>query len=537
VTSLVPAPTPLDDAVLRGIEPARAPRRRHTRPPLLLLVPAVVTAGIALLPLVYLVVRATENGLGTVVEVLWRERTARLLLRSAALAVTVTVACLVVGVSLAWLTVRSDLRGRRVWAVVAALPLAVPTYVAAFAWLSLLPDLAGFWGAAAVLVACSYPYVLLPVAASLHRLDPSGEEVARSLGLSSWQAFVRVTLPQLRPALAAGGLLVALYVLSDFGAVSIMRFDAFTRVIYTSYQSSFDRTPAAVLGLLLVAVTVVLVWLESRTRGRARYAPTGRGSSRPAARVELGRLRPLAVLWVAAVAAVALGLPAAALVYWTAAGSGGALPWASLASAAGTSVTVAALGAVATTLLAVPVGVLAARRGGTLPRLLERASYVGHALPGIVVALSLVFLSVRYAAPLYQRTPVLVLAYVVLFLPLAVGAVHASAAQSPPSLEEVARAAGSRPAAVLRRVTLPLAAPGIAAGAALVFLTCMKELPATLLLRPLGTETLATRLWTETGVAAYSRAAPYAAVLVLLSAVPTYLLGRRSGAFSRGGDR
>lgn len=513
------------------------PRRRRARPPLLLVVPAILTAAIALLPLVYLVVRASEDGVGTIVDVLWRERTARLLVRSAALAGTVTAACLAVGVSLAWLTVRTDLRGRRFWAVVAALPLAVPSYVAAFAWLSLWPGLAGFWGSTVVLIGTSYPYVLLPVAASLHRLDPAGEQVARSLGLSAWQAFRRVTLPQLRPALAAGGLLVALYVLSDFGAVSIMRFDAFTRVIYSSYQSSFDRTPAAVLGLLLVAVTVVLVWLENRTRGRAQYAGVARGGPRLAPRVHLRRTRPFALLYVAAVAGVALGVPAAALLYWTSVGSRGAVSVGALTAAAGTSLYVAALGALATTVLAVPVGVLAARRGGPVPRLLERASYVGHALPGIVVALSLVFLSVRWAAPLYQKTPVLVVAYIVLFLPLAVGAVHASAAQSPPSLEEVARAAGARPAAVLRRVTLPLAAPGIAAGAALVFLTCMKELPATLLLRPLGTDTLATRLWTETGVAAYARAAPYAAVLVLLSAVPTYLLGLRSGALQRSGNR
>jgi iron(III) transport system permease protein len=495
-----------------------------------LLVPAVVTAAVALLPLGYLAVRAFEDGAPAVVDILWRERTARLLLRSVGLAATVTAACLAVGVSLAWLTVRSTLPGRRVWAVVAALPLAVPTYVAAFAWLSLWPTFTGFWASAVVLTACSYPYVLLPVAAALHRLDPAGEEVARSLGLSPWQAFRRATLPQLRPALAAGGLLVALYVLSDFGAVSILRFDAFTRVIYTSYRSSFDRTPAAVLGLLLVAVTVVLVWLESRSRGGARYASVSSGGPRTARRVPLGPLAPVALLYAGAIAAVALGIPAAALVYWTTAGAGASVAVADVASAAVTSLGVAALGALATTVLAIPVGVLAARRAGALPRLLERASYVGHALPGIVVALSLVFFAVRWAAPLYQELPVLVLAYVVLFLPLAVGAVHASAAQSPPVLEEVARAAGSGPAAVLRRVTLPLAAPGIAAGAALVFLTCMKELPATLLLRPLGTDTLATELWTETGVAAYAQAAPYAALLVLLSAVPTYLLGRRSGA-------
>jgi iron(III) transport system permease protein len=160
---------------------------------------------VALLPLVYLVVRATQEGPSVVADVLLRERTSRLLLRSLLMATAVTGACLAIGVGLAWLTVRSDLPGRRLWAVVAALPLAVPTYVAAFAWISFLPSLAGPVGAFVVLTACSYPYVLLPVAAALRRLDPAGEEVARSLGLSPWQAFRRATLPQLRPALAAGG--------------------------------------------------------------------------------------------------------------------------------------------------------------------------------------------------------------------------------------------------------------------------------------------------------------------------------------------
>jgi iron(III) transport system permease protein len=159
----------------------------------------------------------------------------------------------------------------------------------------------------------------------------------------------------------------------------------------------------------------------------------------------------------------------------------------------------------------------------------EAATFAGHALPGIVVALSLVFFGVRLVPALYQEVPLLVLAYVVLFLPAAVAAVRSSVALSPPRLEEVARSLGQRPVDVLRRVTVPLAAPGVAAGAALVMLTAMKELPATLLLRPTGVDTLATQLWTQTGNAAFAAAAPYAALLVLLAAVPTALLSRWTG--------
>ena len=170
----------------------------------------------------------------------------------------VTTLSVVIGVGLAFIATRSDVPGRRVIAAVAALPLAIPSYVAAFAWISAIPEIAGLTGAVLVLTLCCYPYVYLPVLAALRRADPGLEEVARSLGRTPWQTFREVTLRQVRPAAAAGGLLVALYTLSDFGAVSILRYDVFTSVIYTAYRSSFDRSTAAVLSLLLVALTVAI---------------------------------------------------------------------------------------------------------------------------------------------------------------------------------------------------------------------------------------------------------------------------------------
>jgi iron(III) transport system permease protein len=489
--------------------------------------PAALTAAVALLPLVYLGVRAFGNGAGFALDVVLRERTARLVLRSLGLAATVTLTSLVIGVSLAWLVTRADLRGRRLWAVVAALPLAIPTYVAASMWLSLTPRLQGFTGAAVVLTLTTYPYVLLPVAAALEKADPAVEEVARALGRSGLSTFLTVTLRQVRPAAAAGGLLVALYVLSDFGAVSILNFDSFTTTIYTSYRASFDRTPAAVLSVVLVLITVLIVRAEARTRGRARHARLGGGASRVPRPVALGRWSPAAHGWLALVAVLALGVPLSRLGFWLASGSSADVDLGALQAAALATLGVSALGALVTTVLALPVGVLAARYRGMGTRFLEQSTYAGHALPGIVVALALVFFSVNYAYPLYQRTPVLVLAYTVLFLPAAVGSVRASVAQAPPALEEMARSLGRSPGRVLRDVTLPLAAPGVGAGAALVFLTCMKELPATILLRPTGMETLATELWSQTGAGQYAGAAPYAALLIVLAAVPTYLLGSR----------
>jgi len=194
------------------------------------------------------------------------------------------------------------------------------------------------------------------------------------------------------------------------------------------------------------------------------------------------------------------------------------------------------LGAALTMLLALPIGLLSSRVPGPLAIALDRLSYLAHGLPGLVIGLSLVFFGIQLAYSLYQTVWLLALGYAALFLPLAVAAVAGAAGHVPPIVEDVARSLGRRPAYVLRTVTLPLALPGVGAGAALVFLTCMKELPATLLLRPTGMDTLATRLWTHTSVAEYAAAAPYAALLVVIAAVPTWWLATRTGLFTGFGD-
>ena len=493
---------------------------------MLLTAPACLAALIALLPLGYLVIVAARADPAVLLAQVVRPRSLMLLASSVGLAATVTAVSVVLGVGAAWLIERTTLRGRRIWAVLAALPLAIPSYVAAFSWIALLPDITGFTGAVVVLSLSCFPYVYLPTAAALRRLDPAMEETSRSLGIGPYATFWRVTLPQLRPAVAAGALLVSLYTLSDFGAVSILRYDTFTRVIFTSFNASFDRTPAVVLSGMLVLVTAVIVLAEARTRGRARYARLGSGAARLAARISMKRKTFPAYGALGLLGAASLGVPLVSMGYWLSVGRSGEFDLPQIVEAVGGSLLLAGGGAVFTMLLALPVGLLAARHTGRLPGLLERATYLGHAVPAIVVALSLVFFTVRYAFDFYLSVPLVVFAYAVLFLPLAVGAVRASAAQSPPVFEEVARSLGRAPRQVLRTITLPLAAPGIAAGTALVFLAAMKELTATLVLHPTGMDTLAIRLWSETSTRSYAAAAPYAALLMLVSVIPTYLLGR-----------
>jgi iron(III) transport system permease protein len=517
---------------------APAPRRglnrvRRAVPRPALLAASGLAVAVALIPLAYLAARVGQAGWARVAAEVLTRRTMILAGRSLALSAVVTAGCVVLGVGSALLVARGDLPARRLFGVLAALPLAVPTYVAGFAWVSTVDGFEGFWPAALVLTLCSYPYVFLPVAAALRGVDAAQEEVSRALGRGGWRTFTGVTLRQIRPAVGAGALLVALYVLSDFGAVSIVRADTFTRAIFTAFTLGFDRTGALVLSTVLVALTALLLAAEAMTRRHVRYARVG-GAGRPPARLRLRGLRWPAAGLLATTGLLALGVPVASLARWLAAGASrpGSLP--EVVVAAGNSLAVSLAGAGLTVALALPVGLLVARAPGPLTSAVERLTYLGHALPGLVIGLSLVFFGITVAYPLYQTVWLLALAYAALFLPLAVGAVAAATAQAPPALEETARALGRSPLHVWRTVTLPLTLPGIGAGAALTLLTCMKELPATLLLRPTGMDTLATELWTHTTVAEYAAAAPYAALLVTLAAVPTWLLAARTGILDEG---
>lgn len=491
-----------------------------------------------LLPAVYLVMRALEGGPATL-RLLLRAQTLRILINTIGLATAVTAASALLATALAWLISRTDLPWRRGWAVATALPLVIPSYVGAYlfaaafgprgllqgalealAGVSRLPEIYGFPGAFLVLTTLSYPYVLLPVRAALRRLDPALEESARSLGHNTWSTFLRVVLPQLRPAIVAGSLLVALYTMRDFGAVAIMRFNTFTRAIYVQYQSAFDRSTAAGLALVLILLTILLLALEISTRPRQGQRAAENPRTAPTSPISLGAWRWPALLLCATVVILSLALPASVLAYWLIRGFRAGAELAPIASAIGNSLLASALATLAAILAALPLAVLVTRYPQRLSHWLDRVSHLGFAMPGLVIALSLIFFGIRSAPVLYQTLPLLILAYVVLFLPQASGALRASLQQVPPHLEEAARSLGKPPLAVFLRVTAPLIRPGLLAAAALVFLTTMKELQATLLLSPLGFDTLATQVWSAVSEAFFARAAAPALMLILTSSIP-----------------
>ena len=536
--------------VSRQIELARPQPRRGKRfhwdfPAFLLLLAGLLVGALMLLPAAYLLVRTVGAGQAAV-DILLKPTTIATLGRTVLLAGSVTLASALLAVPLAWLTVCTDLPGRRFWAVAAALPLVLPSYVAAYLLVSLLgprgllqqtlepliglqrlPDIYGFPGAFLALTLMSYPYTLLTVRAAFKRLDPCLLEAARSLGLSPWRAFWRVTLPHLRPSIVAGSLLVALYVLRDFGAVAMLRYNTFTRVIYIQYQSFANRSLAAALAMVLIGLTAVILYFEMRTRGQAHYARKSVGAARQAPIIRLGRWRWPALLFVAGITMIALVLPAAGLLYWLVRGLSRGQELSLLWHSSWNSLTVSLVAALVAVAAALPVAILAVRRPGRWSHLLERLTYSGFALPGIVIALAFVFFGANYVRSLYQTLPMLVVAYVILFVPQAVGSARASLLQVPKSLEEAGRSLGQQPWQVFRRITLPLLRPGVLAGFGLVFLTCMKELPATLILSPFGFRTLATAVWGNISEAFFAQAAAPALMLILLSSIPLAILTLR----------
>ena len=495
---------------------------------------AIAIAGFALLPIAQTIWQAAGVTAAAARATLLRPLVGELLVNTVGMATAATAVAAVAGTLTAWLVERTQLPGRRAWRVLAVVPLAIPPFVSSFGWVSLSPDLQGAGGALLVVSAAYTPLVFLPVAAALRGMDPALEEVARALGRGPAGTFFGVVLPQLRPALLGGMLLVALNLLSEFGAFTLLRFRTFTTELYSEYRTGFDGPEASLLAVVLLLLCLVLLAAELRVRAAGRYAGTGRGAARTGRPYRLGWFAVPALAWMASLVAASIGVPLGMIAYWltrhgAAAISPSAVSIARVEAAAGQSLLLAGGGAAITVALSLPLAVLAARDGGRLVVLLERACFVTQGVPAIVVALSLITLTLGVAAPLYGSTAALLGAYAILFLPLALVCVRAALVQVPPRFEEVARSLGLRPAAVAARVVLPLAGRGIGAGLLLVFVAVSTELTATLLLAPIGTRTLATEVWADTSTLAFAAAAPYAAVMAAISLVSTALLGRGFG--------
>jgi iron(III) transport system permease protein len=527
---------------------------RGSRPPWYLLLPALLSAAAVILPLTYLVIRAV-GGPGHLEPVL-TPANARRLGNTLGLSAAVLVVVTLFAVPMAWLSVRTSLVLRRFLSVLAVMPLAVPGYVMAYALLSLggddgvlvrwlgaesgwlapfrrpesgtLPRVSGFSGALLALAAANLPYMYLTLRAAMRDLDPALEEAARSLGHRPPRVWLGVVAPQLFPAFLAGALLVVVHVIADFGVVSLMRFDTFSAALYAKY-SAFDAANAARVALLLLAVAGMFIAAEMVLLSRLRLDRAGSGGPRRRVRRTLGWGQVPAVALFAVVIGMTVVVPLLTVLHWM-----GRLQdpmiWERVAGAIADSMRAGLPAAVLATLVATPIALLRARHPSPLSYIAERLPFLGYATPALAFALSLIMLfSAEWMPDLlfgwfYQSLPLLVLAYLLHFLAEAVGPVRSSVYLASPRLEEASRALGMGPVRTFWRVTVPILRNGLLVSLALVFLSCMKELPLTMLLAPIGFESLAMHVWDYSENAEFARAAPFALAILLVSAAFTGVL-------------
>ncbi len=501
------------------------PRRRQPEP-WFLITSSTIVALVLLAPLVFLLIEAHGAGVGRVAHLIWRSLTVTLLWNTLRLTVVVTVLSAVIGTICAWFVERTDLPGRRMWAVLVVIPFAIPDFVVSFGWASLFTWVHGFYGAVLVMTLAVYPLVYLPVAASLRSADPGLEEVARSLGLTKAATFFRVTLAQARGAIFGGCVLVSLVILAEYGAFEILGYQTFTTEIFTEFQT-FNVSTACALSIVLIVLSAVILTGDWVIRPKGRVARSGPMAQQTGRRHRLGHLRWPVLAGFASLVALALGVPIGSSIYWMVRGTSSEIVGNSLLSAGLHTALFSASAAALSTIAALPVAMLAVRYDRMRARLLERTTYLVLAMPGLVIALALSYFTERYLDSFgYQSAPLLILAYAILFFPLALVGVRASVAYAPIEFEEVARSLGQSRLATLFRVTLKLIGPGLAASFCLVFLAAVTELTATLLLVPINVQTLSTQFWAYQQNLSYGQAAPFALTIIVIACVPSYIVSR-----------
>ena len=504
----------------------------------------VLGAGI---PLLFVAASSLELGWSQWIG-LWNSRLPGLLWNTLSLAVLVAIGSFALGVSAAWWTTRYDFRGRRLALWLMLLPLTVPTYVFAHIYTVLLqeegwlgrvwhavlgadaplPDLYNVYGATFILSLAGFSYVFLLVRSALAFSHRNLEEAARMQGASRWTTFWRINLPLLRPAIAAGLALVVLHVLSDFGAVSMLRYQTFTLAIYLQMSGRFDYSAAAGLSLVLVFLSLTFLVVERFFRSRQRYF-TG-AQTRPIELKRAGAAQQLLIWsWLGLISLFAFGLPLAWMLTWSWEAWLQGLIDREFWGYVGNSLTVAVLAASGALIAAFPVAYYHARGHRVLGKVYLQMSSVGFVLPGPVIALGILAFVLATMPILYGSLLALVLALVIRFLPLAVQSQDASIQQLTPSLEQVGRVLGAGPLENLWRITLPVIRSGMAAAWVLVFIDALKELPATLLLRPTGFDTLPVRIWIEASEEMLELAAP-AALMLVIGTLPVLWIMLRNAA-------
>ncbi len=478
------------------------------------------------------------------------------------LIVGVAVGSLALGVSLAWLVSNCEFPGRRGFDWALMLPFALPPYVMAFVFLGLLDfqgpaqalareafDLPESWSVEArrpasvlaIMTLVLYPYVYLLARVAFLRQGRAVMEAARALGMTPWQGFFRVALPMARPAIIAGVSLAVMEALADFGAVAVFNYDTFTTAIYKAWFGFFDLNAASQLASLLLTFVLVLLCLERFGRSRARFDDSGTSSGRRAYRLRGGRA-VAASAYCGLVLLLAFLIPLAQLLLW-------AHRWigdldSGYLALLGNTLALGAMAAMATTAGGLALAHAARRDASWLTRASVRVGTLGYAIPGSVLAVAVMWslswvdrgiadawawlTGTDASWALVGGVTSLMLAYFVRFLALAFNPIDSALEQARPSVQEAARSLGLKGMELAWRIHLPILRPGLLTAGLLVLVDVMKEMPATLLLRPFGWDTLAVRIYELSSEGLWERAALPSVALVAVGLAPVFLLAARA---------
>jgi iron(III) transport system permease protein len=496
---------------------------------------------------------------------LWHTQLAELIGNTLLLAAAVGLGTLVVGAGLAWLVVAHEFPGRRVFEWALVLPLAMPAYVIGFAFLALfdfagpvqtslrrllgpgagLPDLRAGWGVALMMTLVFYPYVYVLARVAFREHGRAALEVARSLGHSPRAAFLRVILPLARPALAAGAALAMMEALADFGTVSIFGVRTLSEAVYRVWTGMFDRAAATQVASLLLTLVLGLLVLERMLRGRRRFTGAARAAGLPR-RTLAGWRAAGASAACGVVLALAFVLPVVELIVWALELPAAERARRGFAGLVGSTFALAAASAVLVGALALVLAYARRLRPSPIASAAAQFASMGYALPGAVIAVGVLApvawldralataaetaLGWRLDLVLTGSAAAVLFAYAVRFLAVGYQTTEAALARIPPSLDEAARSLGVTMRAALRRVHLPLMRGGILSALTLIWVETIKELPATLLLRPFGIKTLAIEVWERTSESLWAEAALPGLAIVVAGLGPVILTMRASGA-------
>ena len=468
-----------------------------------------------------------------------------LFFKTFSLVVGVVTISLILGLSSSLIISRFKFKGSKIILTLLILPLVFPSYIGALTYASAfsskglvvnfltnfgiqeISGISGYIGSLIVLSLFTYPYVLLICFNTISNLDNNIEEAAKSLGSSKVKLFTRVILPRLKQPITYSALLVGLYVLSDFGAVSIMKYSTLTKVIYTYYEIDITSDAVYLYSTLLLLTSFLLSFIQRNSDVSNQIQNSSR--SKNIKKKELNKFKLLITYtYFVLIVFFSLILPTLVLFYWLKTGLNSGLNIELVYKGIFGSIFASVTTGVLAFFIAIPITVAFTQYKSSINKILEKVILTLYGLPHITIGISLLFISLKYVPRLYQSFTLLIFSYLIVFLPQAIGAGKASTYQISSSFLEASSVLGFSRLKTFYKVTFPMIRNGILSGSALVFLSTIKELPQTLLLRPTGFKTLAIDIWSFSIEGQFTDAAFSSIILLAISAIPTYILSTRN---------